>query len=89
VSQIGSSLGNKSATEGRRKVNPVETMYQGRKPFGQPGGVVLGNEKALDVGKGGPGTGRKLYGQSGSNQTYGSPAQGAGRIANTKGEWPD
>lgn len=34
------------------------------KPFSS--GVPLGNEKAKDVGGGGPGTGRTLYGQGGT-----------------------
>ena len=49
----------------------------------------LGNAVALNVGCGAPGAGRKLYGQSGSNQTYGKPVTGLPRIANTKGQWPD
>ena len=35
----------------------------------------LGNALATNVGKGGPGTGRTIYG-SGSQGTWGSPAQG-------------
>jgi hypothetical protein len=34
----------------------------------------FGNEKALDVGGGGCGTGRTLYGQAGSQGTHGTPA---------------
>lgn len=89
LSQIGSSLGNKAATGSGKTVRPVEDIYKGRKPAGGPGGIPQGNEVALNVGKGGPGTGRKLYGQSGSQQQYGAPVAGAGRIANTKGQWPD
>jgi hypothetical protein len=37
------------------------------------GTVPLGNEVAKNVGRGGAGTGRKLYGQSGSQQQYGAP----------------
>jgi hypothetical protein len=83
VSQIGQSLGNKG-TDNPVKLNPVEPVVAGR---GTPS--VLGNAKALDVGGGGVGKGRALYGKSGTNQTYGTPAAGQGRIANTKGEWPD
>jgi hypothetical protein len=87
VSQIGESLGNKSATGSDKKVNPVENMYQGRKPQGGPGGVPLGNEIAT---KGlGVGGGRNLWGQSGSQKQWGPSAPGAGRIADTRGEWPD
>jgi hypothetical protein len=81
VSQIGQALGNKAGTDLGRKVNPVEATYKGRAPAGGPGGVMLGNQKALDVGKGGPGTGRNLWGKSGSNCVTGpvAPAMGAPR----------
>jgi hypothetical protein len=51
--------------------------------------VKFGNEVALNVGKGGPGVGRKQYGQRGTNQTHGNVVQGLPKITNTKGEWPD
>jgi hypothetical protein len=38
--------------------------------------VKFGNELAQNVGKGGPGTGRTLYGQSGSQGCHGQPAAG-------------
>jgi hypothetical protein len=38
--------------------------------------VPYGNEVALNVGKGGCGTGRTLYGQAGSQGTHGAPAPG-------------
>ena len=38
-------------------------------------GVKLGNEKALDVGKGGPGAGRTVM-KSGSQNQWGPPNQG-------------
>jgi hypothetical protein len=50
--------------------------------------VKLGNECATDVGKGGPGAGRKLYGQSGSNQTYGEVNPGASRPGANKPIFP-
>jgi len=43
-------------------------------------GVKLGNEKALDVGKGGPGTGRTVM-KSGSQNQWGLPNQGETRGA--------
>jgi hypothetical protein len=89
VSQIGQALGNKSATGSDKKVNPVENVYAGRLPAGGPGGIALGNAKALDVGKGGAGAGRNLYGQSGSNKTYGPTNPGVGGLPSTKGQWPD
>jgi len=38
--------------------------------------VELGNKVALNVGKGGVGTGRTLYGQGGTQQMHGAPVQG-------------
>lgn len=67
VSQIGSSIGNKSTETGKVRGNPTEVFYQGRKPAGGPGGVPLGNEIATNVGGGGPGKGRNLWGKSGTN----------------------
>jgi hypothetical protein len=87
VSQVGQSLGNKAGTDLGRKVNPVEATYKGRAPAGGPGGVKLGNEIATQgLGVGG---GRRLYGQSGSQQTYGKPVAGLPRIDDTRAEWPD
>jgi len=37
----------------------------------------FGNEVALNVGKGGPGTGRNLYGQAGSQGTHGATNPGS------------
>jgi hypothetical protein len=85
VSQIGQSQGdhitNKSSTDyrGERLHNPERNF--------QP--VRFGNEVALNVGKGGCGTGRTLHGQAGSQGTHGTPAQGGPPIANTKGQRPD
>jgi hypothetical protein len=83
VSQIGSSMGN-HITESGRKGNPVEKLYGAKQPAGGPGGVPLGNAVALNVGKGGCGTGRNLYGQSGVQGVHGPANPGGGRIANTK-----
>jgi hypothetical protein len=89
VSQIGQQLSN-HATEGSNKLGgAAETTYKGRAPAGGPGGIKLGNEVAGNVQGGGPGKGRTLYGQSGSNQTYGTPVTGLPRIADTRGQWPD
>ena len=51
--------------------------------------VPFGNEVALNVGKGGCGTGRTLYGQSGTQGLHGQPAQGSPGLPSTKGQWPD
>jgi hypothetical protein len=83
VSQIGSSMGD-HGTDGpkllRKSVEPVHGAYR---PAGSPGGVPLGNEVALNVGKGGVGTGRTVM-RSGSQGQHGSanpgsPAPGANK----------
>jgi hypothetical protein len=71
VSQYGSSIGNHATDSGRMLRGGVETPHLG--PMSGPGSVKLGNEVAMNVGGGGPGSGRVLYGQSGTNQQYGKP----------------
>jgi hypothetical protein len=79
VSQIGQSLGNKATDSGGKTVrNPTETFYGGRAPQGGPGGIPLGNAKALDVGGGGVGKGRDYVSKSGSNCVHG-PVTGTPR----------
>jgi hypothetical protein len=68
VSQIGQSLGNHS-TEKSGRTNPTEKMYGANT---QP--VPFGNEVALNVGGGGPGKGRNLWGKSGTNCVTGPVA---------------
>jgi len=72
VSQIGSSMENHATGVGKVLRGAVENLHQG--PSFQP--VAFGNSVALNVGKGSPGAGRNLYGQSGSQGCYGAPAQG-------------
>jgi hypothetical protein len=68
VSQIGSNLGNHSTGSGGKKLpNAVEKVRGKERPAGSPGGVELGNSKAMSAGQG-PGAGRTLYGQCGSQQ---------------------
>jgi hypothetical protein len=88
VSQIGQSMGN-HVTDKRGSVDGAVEKVRGelRAP-GQPGAVMLGNQKALDVGKGGVGTGRTVM-KSGSQCQTGPANPGLGRITNTKGQWPD
>jgi hypothetical protein len=43
----------------------------------------------LNVGKGGCGTGRTLYGQAGGQACHGQPSQGEAGLPSTKGQWPD
>src|SRR5262245_42537277 len=69
VSQIGQSMGN-HATEHTGKMNRNEVIERMQHPAPTAAGIGLGNELAGNVGKGGPGAGRKLYGQSGSNKVY-------------------
>ena len=73
VAQLGQHVGDK-ATHG----NSRGTGYRGEPLHNnrnfQP--VEFGNSKALDVGKGGCGTGRTLYGQAGSQGTHGATNPG-------------
>ena len=86
VAMFGTMQGNHVTTHGGSA-----TPYRGERLHNdrnfQP--APFGNEKALDVGKGGCGTGRTLYGQGGSQGTHGQPSQGAGGLPSTKGQWPD
>jgi hypothetical protein len=70
VGQIGSSQGSHVTNKG-------ETGYRGeifhKPPNFQP--VKFGNEVALNVGKGGCGTGRTIY-STGSQDQHGQPAPG-------------
>ena len=71
TSQVGQSYGNHSTEHSallpREKI--IEKYRQG------PGvSVPLGNEVATNVGRGGPGAGRTLYGQSGMNAVHGPVA---------------
>lgn len=72
-----------------RAVNPAYASQLGQK-FGYPEGIAkpdagkalpsrLGNEVAKNVGSGGPGRGRTLYGQSGSQSQHGPSNPGSPR----------
>ena len=73
VAQIGQSQGNHLTNKG-------STSYRGEPLHNernfQP--TKFGNEVALNVGRGGPGTGRILHGQSGSQGRHG-PVAGSPR----------
>jgi hypothetical protein len=84
VSQRGNKVGN-HITDDKNTGYTGEPKFSG-KNF-QP--VKFGNEVALNVGKGGCGTGRTLYGQSGSQGTHGSTNPGMPGLPSTKGQWPD
>jgi hypothetical protein len=71
VGQLGHKQGSHT-TDGR------ETSYRGEGPIHQGAALrpaLMGNEKALDVGKGGCGTGRTIY-STGSQDQHGAPAPG-------------
>jgi hypothetical protein len=63
VSQIGSSFGNHVTSRTQKATGAVERLRDAPRPTAAQ--VELGNRCALNVGKGGPGAGRTLYGQSG------------------------
>lgn len=88
VAQIGMSVGNHITGKRKSVDGGAEPVRGALKPAGGPGGVPLGNSVALNVGKGGPGTGRTIM-KSGSQCQTGPANPGLGRIANTKGQWPD
>jgi hypothetical protein len=71
VAQYGSSIGDHVAgLDGGSK----STGYRGDPVVvGTRPSVALGNEVALNVGGGGPGTGRTVTGKSGTNAQYGPP----------------
>jgi hypothetical protein len=87
VSQIGESIGNKSTETGKVKGIPSEKIQGKSLPAGLS--VPLGNALATNVGAGGPGKGRNLWGKSGSNCVTGPVNPGGGRITDTRGQWPD
>jgi hypothetical protein len=61
---------------------PGVGAYEGRvllRGDGHVNAVPLGNVVARNVGGGGPGTGRNLYGQSGFQSQYGASNPGARR----------
>ena len=74
VSQIGTQRANHSTNSSKILRKDIEPVRGELKPSGGPGGVPLGNEVAKNVGKGGPGAGRVLYGQSGSQGQHGPVA---------------
>ena len=73
VSQLGNKVGN-------HITNKSATNYRGDPLFAGRGynPAKYGNEVALNVGKGGPGTGRTTY-ASGSQDCHGTPERGSPR----------
>ena len=80
VSQQGAMQGNHAMEKGDMPFKR-EPLYAG--PSFQP--VPLGNTLTNNVGKGGPGAGRTLYGQAGTQCMTGKPAQG---VPNTSPDIP-
>jgi hypothetical protein len=75
VSQFGESVGAHTTNKGESNYrgDPVRGSYRSA---GTPGSVPLGNQLATNVGVGGPGKGRTLYGQSGFQGMHGAPNPG-------------
>jgi hypothetical protein len=78
TAQIGTAIGDHITTYGGG-----DSGYRGERlhnPERNPSmSVPFGNEVALNVGKGGCGTGRTLYGQAGSQGTHGATNPGSPR----------
>jgi hypothetical protein len=74
VAQLGQKQGSHITRDGESNYRG-ERLHNPSKNF-QP--VKFGNEVALNVGKGGPGAGRTLYGQSGLQGQHG-PVAGSPR----------
>ena len=71
VSQIGYAVGDHSTNRPGSSGYRGEKLHSPERNF-QP--VPFGNEVALNVKGGGPGAGRKLYGQSGTQGQHGPVA---------------
>jgi hypothetical protein len=80
VAQIGGNYGDHVTRGGSTGWRPGP-LYGG-KGYSNPVGPT---NMALS----GPGAGRTLHGQSGSQGCHGQPAQGAKGLPSTRGQWPD
>jgi len=76
VAMFGSMQGGHSTAHGGAPTGYTGERLHNDKSF-QP--TKFGNEVALNVGKGGCGTGRTLYGQAGSQGTHGATNPGSPR----------
>jgi hypothetical protein len=72
TSQQGTALGSHAQEAGSKVLNPVTPKFTNA-PAG--GSEKLGNQVALNVGKGGPGTGREVM-RSGSQGQHGPAVRG-------------
>jgi hypothetical protein len=70
--------------QGSHVTGERDSSYRGEKMYGGRGmnPVPYGNAKALDVGAGGPGTGRTIY-KTGSQDQHGQPTPGNPPAKNT------
>jgi hypothetical protein len=73
ISQIGYQVGDHTTNRPGSSGYRGERLHNPSKNFNP---VPYGNEVALNVGKGGCGTGRTLYGQAGSQGTHGATNPG-------------
>jgi hypothetical protein len=73
TAQIGIMYGDKVTHVKGSTGYTGEKLHSPERNF-QP--VKFGNELATNIGKGGPGAGRTLYGQSGQQGCHGQPASG-------------
>jgi hypothetical protein len=71
--QLGQRQGNHVTEQGSTRYGGVD-LYSNGPGFNK---AQYGNAKALDVRGGGPGKGRTLYGQSGSQGCHGKPDAGS------------
>lgn len=76
VSQIGTNRSNHATDHSKTLTRDQEPLRFGHKPMGSPGTVELGNECSLQSAgsKANPGSGRTVYGQSGSQSSYSGQA---------------
>ena len=86
IGQLGQMQGDHVTVLGGQPTANRGVPLHGDKTFSP---VPFGNEVALNVGKGGCGTGRTIYGQGGSQGTHGAPDRGEPKITSTKNQWPD
>jgi hypothetical protein len=82
VAQLGQMQGDHATNRGSTNNKGVGLIGPNK-----PISVKLGNEVALNVGKGGVGTGRKQYGQAGSQGCHGAPDPGD-PMPKAKALWP-
>ena len=89
ATQVGTNRGNHATNSAKILRGDRAPVRGNRKPVNGPGGVPLGNALATNVGNGGPGAGRTLYGQGGSQGLHGPVDRGMPGLPSTKGQWPD